>query len=173
MQAPVKPIIALLGVPGTHTFRAELCEQLERLTDKFEFVYHSNMQDALMVHCGLYHGTVDEVLARMLEDPTAPAFYLYVERPQGTCLRDIRKDGRWTRDDFFTAKPVFDGWAKFGEQEGLVLSINPEGELFGAEAILKLAELFFKKVMQDHEDFIASKVNPDQSAGEDKPEDEI
>lgn len=174
MQDHMKPVIALVGVPGTHTFRAELCEQLNSLTDAFKFEYHSNMQDALMIHCGLYHGTVEEVMARMIEEEAvAPAAYLYIERPQGNCLRNIREDGRWTRDDFFSAKPVFDGWAKFGEQEGLVLTLNPEGEQFGAEAILKLAGIFYKAVMKDHEDFLASKVNPDQSAGETSSKDEI
>lgn len=161
----VKAIVSLVGLPGTHTFRKDLCAVLNDLTDEYEFVYHSHMQDALMVMAGLYHGTIGEVVDRMLQEENLPAFHLYVERPQGTCLREIKREKHWKRGDYFKALPVFKDWAKFGEMCGQVLAINPEEELFGHLTILSLTKHYHAKVMADHESFLMSKINPDLSDG--------
>lgn len=172
MPVKVKAIVSLVGLPGTHTFRKDLCAVLNDITDEYEFVYKSHMQDALMVMSGLYHGTFEDVMDRMLQEESAPAFHLFVERPQGTCLREIKREKRWKRGDYFKALPVFKDWAKLGEEWGYVLAINPEEELFGHLTILSLTKHYHAKVMADHEAFLASKVNPDQSTGEIKPDEE-
>lgn len=150
----MKPIISIIGIPGVNT--RELREALEKATDRFEFVHCSKMREALMVHSGIWHGDVEEILQSILDDDNAPLFHLYVEQPQGMSLRNLREKG-FPRSEFFQAKPIFEEWARVGEVLGQVFSVNPVKEGLSTDELVHMITLFAEKVQKDTKDFLASK----------------
>lgn len=161
----MKPIISIIGIPGVNT--RELREALEKATDRFEFVHCSKMREALMVHSGIWHGDVEEILQSILDDDNAPLFHLYVEQPQGMSLRNLREKG-FPRSEFFQAKPIFEEWARVGEVLGQVFSVNPVKEGLSTDELVHMITLFAEKVRKDTKDFLASKHEPEE-ADEVKP----
>lgn len=150
----MKPIISIIGLPGVNT--RELREALEKATDRFEFVHCSKMREALMIHAGIWHGDVEEVLQSILDDDNAPLFHLYVEHPQGECLRYLRSRD-FPRSEFFQAKPIFEEWARVGEVLGQVFTVNPVKEGLTVDELVHMITLFAEKVQKDTQDFLASK----------------
>lgn len=159
----MKPIISIIGLPGVNT--RELRETLEKATDRFEFVHCSKMREALMVHSGIWHGDVDEILHAIVNDDNAPLFHLYVEQPQGMCLRNLREKG-FPRTEFFQAKPIFEEWARVGEVLGQVFSVNPVKEGLSTDELVHMIGLFADKVQKDTQDFLASKHKPEEEEAE-------
>lgn len=163
----MKPIISIIGIPGVNT--RELREALEKATDRFEFVHCSKMREALMVHAGIWHGDVEEILQSILDDDNAPLFHLYVEQPQGMSLRNLREKG-FPRSEFFQAKPIFEEWARVGEVLGQVFSVNPVKEGLSTDELVHMITLFAEKVQKDTKDFLASKHKAEaEEAEEAKP----
>ncbi|UAK70938.1 hypothetical protein [Aeromonas enteropelogenes] len=163
----MKPIISIIGIPGVNT--RELREALEKATDRFEFVHCSKMREALMVHAGLWHGNVDEILHAIVNDDSAPLFHLYVEQPQGMCLRNLRKKG-FPRSEYFQAKPYFEEWARVGEVLGQVFSVNPVKEGLSTDELVHMITLFAEKVQKDTQEFLANKLKADEKEAEEAEE---
>lgn len=159
----MKPIISIIGLPGVNT--RELREALEKATDRFEFVHCSKMREALMVHSGIWHGDVDEILHAIVNDDNAPLFHLYVEQPQGMCLRNLREKG-FPRSEFFQAKPIFEEWARVGEVLGQVFTVNPVEEEIPIDELVHMIGIFAEKVEADTRKFLASKHKPEEEEAE-------